>query len=712
LLVDNGSTDNTGNLLKLLTKNIKENIKVISVPINKGYGYGILEGLKEAQGDILSWTHADLQTDLEDVLKGLEVYRANDGEVFVKGNRINRNKLDEFFTYGMQVIARILLNCKLNDINAQPKIFSRKFYENVVSGAPEDFSLDLYFLYRAHTDIKVKDFNVYFNKRIYGEAKGGGTLKGKWKLIKRTLSYMVELRKKLGIRMKVIVMELLKKNYILISYLVLIALFSYNTNIKLENKITSYNIDESLVVDQGIKSIELPGTQSLAVGESTRWFTRVFYPLGLNHMLSNAGGEGGSFYPNSKKIVGWRANEISDLAKSSPYGSYENFKNLPNNQDFLFYLRKLLSLLCIISFAGVAYLLSKKNFLTGLIYFLISLTNPLVKDMLLIFYTESSLIIIFNIIIIMFLKDSISENRLYLYLSFLFILSCFTKLTGVLYILPIIYILITKNKNWKKPLRIEIFLTLCFCFTILINYFALFNHGGHLPSNLLKLVNIYLSNIFHIKTGHGRTMAPGFSQLILIFKSIGVYIILSTLSFVYAVKSKYKYLGFTSLLYLTSILMISSISGASFFLERNLTIISVILTFILVANFSYIFKKVKDCKLIIGIYIISLFLISFNSINKLNIQKNFYLKYLKPSTKIALINVPNLNKNINFTKVKGVPAQFDFREDMEKISDNIKGYDYVIIRRINQNKHYTNFILPSYYNLKDRKGNYFVYEKK
>ena len=72
----------------------------INIQNNKGYGYGILSGLKEANGDILSWTHADLQTDLLDVLKGLSIFEnsSNPELLFVKGQRHGRPFLDVFLT--------------------------------------------------------------------------------------------------------------------------------------------------------------------------------------------------------------------------------------------------------------------------------------------------------------------------------------------------------------------------------------------------------------------------------------------------------------------------------------------------------------------------------------------------------------------------------------------------------------------------------------
>jgi glycosyltransferase involved in cell wall biosynthesis len=195
ILVDNGSIDDTFNILKRL--NLPNNIKPITIDQNIGYGNGILVGLKEAKGEILSWTHADLQTDPADVIIGYNQYKTEllRRDSVVKGERKNRNVLDAFFTLSMGVYCSIILKEWLYDINAQPKLFHSSFLDEFVN-APLDFSLDLYFIHFFKSKkIKIKTFPVYFNKRQYGAAKGGGTFKGKFKLIKRTLLYINQLKK-------------------------------------------------------------------------------------------------------------------------------------------------------------------------------------------------------------------------------------------------------------------------------------------------------------------------------------------------------------------------------------------------------------------------------------------------------------------------------------------------------------------------------------
>jgi hypothetical protein len=84
------------------------------------------------------------------------------------------------------------------DINAQPKLFHKDFLSDFVN-PPMDFSLDLFIIHFFKTKkIAVNSFPVYFSKRKFGEAKGGGTLIGKFRLIKRTLIYIHRLNKNLN----------------------------------------------------------------------------------------------------------------------------------------------------------------------------------------------------------------------------------------------------------------------------------------------------------------------------------------------------------------------------------------------------------------------------------------------------------------------------------------------------------------------------------
>ena len=201
IFVDNGSTDKTRERIcnKISEKN-KHNIKCISVSKNIGYGHGIITGIKNATGNVIAWTHADLQTDPNDVLEAYKKFIAHPKypNCILKGRRVGRNFFDSLFTAGMSFLSTFLLRVPLSDVNAQPKMFNKKFLVEM-KNPPLDFSLDLYLLFKAHVNnYRILEYEVNFGKRLYGESKGGGTLIGKLKLIKRTFKYIVKLKKELG----------------------------------------------------------------------------------------------------------------------------------------------------------------------------------------------------------------------------------------------------------------------------------------------------------------------------------------------------------------------------------------------------------------------------------------------------------------------------------------------------------------------------------
>ena len=192
ILVDNGSNDSTLNILSECTK---PNIRWVTTAKNLGYGGGILFGLKYCDSDIMGWTHADLQTPLEDVTKAVSAIGVDYG--FVKGRRINRPIFDNLFTVGMSILESILFRTRLVDINAQPTIFRKDFY-NSWSNPPLDFSIDLYALINAkRTNIGIGRINVHFLKRQFGNSSWNTGIKSRWKFIRRTISYSLKLRKQI-----------------------------------------------------------------------------------------------------------------------------------------------------------------------------------------------------------------------------------------------------------------------------------------------------------------------------------------------------------------------------------------------------------------------------------------------------------------------------------------------------------------------------------
>lgn len=197
ILVDNGSTDDSPAVLARLLP-AYPGCRSIRIEVNNGYGYGILSGLRAARGNIMGWTHADMQTDPQDALAGLAYFSSEPDRIFVKGRRYGRPAMDVLFTVGMSFFETVLLARPMWDINAQPTLFSRRFFETWAS-PPHDFALDLYAYYQALVQgLTVHRFPVRFGLRANGVSHWNVNWTAKKKFIRRTVEFSIDLKRKLS----------------------------------------------------------------------------------------------------------------------------------------------------------------------------------------------------------------------------------------------------------------------------------------------------------------------------------------------------------------------------------------------------------------------------------------------------------------------------------------------------------------------------------
>lgn len=197
LLVDNGSSDDTPRLLAELLL-AHPHCRSLRVPENQGYGHGILAGLGAARGDVLGWTHADLQTDPRDAARGFALFDGASApdRLFVKGRRRGRPPGDVAFTMGMALFESALLGARLWDINAQPTLMHRRLFESF-RDPPADFSLDLYAYVEARRQgLRVERIPVHFGARAHGQSHWNVDWRSKVRFIRRAVSYGIALRRR------------------------------------------------------------------------------------------------------------------------------------------------------------------------------------------------------------------------------------------------------------------------------------------------------------------------------------------------------------------------------------------------------------------------------------------------------------------------------------------------------------------------------------
>jgi len=197
VMMNNGSTDDSDSVIDKLKPKVT-NFKYVIVPKNKGYGYGIIQGLKASDGDIIGWTHADLQTNPADFLRAITFFDM-DQHSFVKGKRFGRSFMDYFLTFGMSVFETLLFKKRMFDINAQPTVFSKQFFKSLPT-PPNDFALDLFFYFHAvQKGLTIRRFPVLFGRRFAGTSSWNTGWLARYKFIKRTIEFSLKLKRNMNV---------------------------------------------------------------------------------------------------------------------------------------------------------------------------------------------------------------------------------------------------------------------------------------------------------------------------------------------------------------------------------------------------------------------------------------------------------------------------------------------------------------------------------
>lgn len=202
ILVENGSQDNTRRVLEETCKD-KNIFKIVQVDKNRGYGYGIICGMRAAAGDYIGWIHADLQISPNEIMKFIDYVEkyGTDKELFVKGIRTKRSLIDYIFTGGMSICVTLMLQCHLYDIGAIPVLFHKSLIKRLGTKTPYDFSIETYVYYQAkRKGMDIKRFKVRMKNRVKGESSWNKGILSKFRQSKVIMSDIIKIRKGVKIR--------------------------------------------------------------------------------------------------------------------------------------------------------------------------------------------------------------------------------------------------------------------------------------------------------------------------------------------------------------------------------------------------------------------------------------------------------------------------------------------------------------------------------
>ncbi len=131
IVVNDGSHDNTGQVLSELAGQHGSRMRIITHEVNRGYGGALRSGFEAATKDFVFYTDGDGQYDVGELPKLLKRMRA--GVSFVNGYKLERNDPWHRIWIGKTYnqFARLLFNVSLRDIDCDFRLIRRSLLEEI-----------------------------------------------------------------------------------------------------------------------------------------------------------------------------------------------------------------------------------------------------------------------------------------------------------------------------------------------------------------------------------------------------------------------------------------------------------------------------------------------------------------------------------------------------------------------------------------------------
>lgn len=129
--VQNGSLDQTPQLLQALAAE-NPDVSIVKVPVNRGYGHGVCEGLRQAGGEVVGYLDGDGQISPDDVfqtLAGMRTHRAAKAIRVERQDGWQRRGISWCYNQLLRVLFAVLFRVHSRDANAKPKFLRRSDLE-------------------------------------------------------------------------------------------------------------------------------------------------------------------------------------------------------------------------------------------------------------------------------------------------------------------------------------------------------------------------------------------------------------------------------------------------------------------------------------------------------------------------------------------------------------------------------------------------------
>lgn len=167
IIVNDGSTDNTEQIVKKFQKKHK-NLRLINQK-NQGKGAAVVNGMKNAKGDIIAFIDADnavIPIEFDKVLKYIKNYDVAIASRHCKGAKIDKKEtlLETITGRGLNLLVRFLLGLKFYDTQCGAKVFRKQVLNKILPKiSPDRWSFDISLLYHAKkNNFKIKEVPIFW----------------------------------------------------------------------------------------------------------------------------------------------------------------------------------------------------------------------------------------------------------------------------------------------------------------------------------------------------------------------------------------------------------------------------------------------------------------------------------------------------------------------------------------------------------------------
>lgn len=188
IVVDDGSNDNTANILRELAHKITY-FKVITHYKNFGYGKALISGLGASQYPLVLFMDADGQLKISEINKFIlyiEDYDIITGYRYKRKDNLYRTILGKTYSW----LVFLLFGFKLKDINCGFKLFRKKLFEGKYIFSNSGSFFTEVFLKLVDRDCKIKEIPIEHSPRLKGRQTGGS-----FKVILSSVGDLVNLKR-------------------------------------------------------------------------------------------------------------------------------------------------------------------------------------------------------------------------------------------------------------------------------------------------------------------------------------------------------------------------------------------------------------------------------------------------------------------------------------------------------------------------------------